>query len=367
MPIRSRRPVAASRVLGLALAAALVPAGLGAQESPPVVFRSNALEVAIGGRVQTQFNTTSVDTEPATELAMRRVRLEATVKVNEWVTAKIQPEYAGSRVGVRDAYVRFAFDPALNLLAGQAHRPFGTVVPTSSARMLPIERGLRIRGLPNAREEHNLITELGYADRDVGLQLVGEPEWAPLGFAYAVGVFNGPARGDARELNTYQLAARAALRPAEPLRVGASWSRRHFVVPDTLNEDVLRRDDGHAWAVDVEYGKYAPGLHLLAEAVRGDYDPAEDVRFTGVHGWLGYRTGTLGRKLTNLEPVFRVSAGDIEGEPTRLAVQGGTLLTPGINLYLGPLNRIMLNYDFWLPDGGGERQGSFKAMFQAAF
>jgi hypothetical protein len=367
MPIPNRRPRAASRVLLLALAAALVPAALRAQEADSVVFKANAVEVSFGGRVQTQFNTTTVESEPSTEIALRRVRLEATVKLNDWVTAKIQPEYAGSRVSVRDAYVRFAFDPALNLVAGQAHRPFGRVVPTSSARMLPIERGLRIRGLPNAREEHNLIVELGYAERDVGLQLTGEPEWAPLGLSYAVGVFNGPARGDARELNTYQLVARAAMEPVDRLKLGASWSRRDFVVPDTLNEDVLSIRDGHAWAVDAEYGEYAPGLHLLGEAVFGDYDPAEDVRFTGVQGWLGYRSRTLGRKLTNVEPMLRVSVGDVDGEPSRLAVEGGTLLTPGINLYFGPLNRIMLNYDLWSPDGDGDREGSFKLQFQAAF
>lgn len=366
MPIRTRRPRAALRALGPALAAALLPAALGAQETPPVVFRANALEVAVGGRVQTQFNTTTVETEPATEIALRRVRLEAIVKVNDWVTAKIQPEYAGSRVSLRDAYVRFAFDPALTLVAGQAHRPFGTVVPTSSARMLPIERGVRIRGLPDAREEHNLIVDLGYADRDVGLQLVGEPEWAPLGLSYVVGVFNGPARGEAREENTYQLAARAAVRPVEPLRLGVSWSRRDFAVQDSAVSERLDIRRGHAWAVDAEYGRYAPGLHLLGEVAMGDLDPASGAEFRGAQGWLGFRTGAPGSKLTGVEPVVRVSWGDVDGESERLAVTGGTLVTPGVNFYFGPLNRIMFNYDFWSPEGDGS-EGSFKVMFQVAF
>ncbi|HEX8275878.1 MAG TPA: porin [Longimicrobiaceae bacterium] len=367
MPIPNRRPHAASRVLPLVLAAGLLPSTLRAQQADSVVFKANALEVSFAGRVQTQFNTTTVESEPSTEIALRRVRLEATVRLNDWITAKIQPEYAGSRVSVRDAYVRFAFDPALALVAGQAHRPFGTILPTSSTRILPIERGVRIRGLPNAREEQNLVAELGYADRDVGIQLTGEPEWAPLGLSYALGVFNGPARGDARELNTYQLAARVAARPLDLLKLGASWSRRDFVVPDPANEDVLRTRGGQAWGLDAEYGRYAPGLHLLAEAAWGDYDPAEDVTFTGVQGWLGYRTGALTSKLTGVEPVLRVSTGDVDGEPTRLAVDGGTLVTPGLNLYFGGLNRIMLNYDLWSPDGDGGREGSFKIQFQAAF
>ena len=367
MPIPIRRPRAASHVLGLALAAALLPAGLGAQEADSVVFKANALEVSIGGRIQTQFNTTTVETEPETEIALRRVRLEATVRVNDWITAKIQPEYAGSRVSVRDAFVRFAFDPALALVAGQAHRPFGTVVPTSSTRILPIERGVRIRGIPDAREHHNLIVDLGYADRDVGLQLTGEPEWAPLGFSYALGVFNGPARAEARQENTYQLAARAAIHPVGPLRLGVSWSRRDFAVQDSANAELLDVRRGHAWAIDAELGRYAPGLHLVGELAMGDLDPATGAKFRGAQGWLGYRTGALGSRRTGIEPVVRISWGDVDGESERLAVTPGTLVTPGVNFYFGPLNRIMVNYDFWSPDGDDDSEGSFKVQFQAAF
>lgn len=363
MPIPPRRPRAALPAAALLLLAA---GAAGAQEAPPVVFRSNALEVSVGGRVQTQLTTTTVETEPFSEIAMRRVRLEATVKVNEVVSAKIQPEYAGTRVGIRDAFVRFAFDPALTLVAGQANRPFGTITPTSSTRILPIERGVRIRGLPNASEQHDLVADLGYADRDVGLQLVGEPKGAPLGLSYAAGVFNGPARGEARELNTYQLAARAAVRPADPLRVGLSWSRRDFAVPAGGSPERLEVERGHAWALDAEWGRYGPGLHLLAELSAGDLDPAAGAEFTGAQGWLAYRTGALGRGVTGVEPLVRVSHGEVDGEPQRLAVAGGTLLTPGVNVYFGPLNRIMLNYDFWRGADGG-REGSFKAQFQAAF
>ncbi|HEX2187320.1 MAG TPA: porin [Longimicrobiaceae bacterium] len=369
MPIptrRSRAPLP-GRPPALAGALLLLAGAAGAQEAPPVLFRANALEVSVGGRVQTQLNTTSVDTEPFSEIVLRRVRLEAAVKVNEVVSAKIQPEYAGSRVTVKDAWVRFSLDPALSLVAGQANRPFGIVTPTSSTRILPIERGVRIRGLPGAADQHNLVAELGYADRDVGLQLTGEPEGAPLGFSYAAGVFNGPARGEARELNTYQLAARAAVRPLAPLRLGASWSRRDFALPAGGSPDALEVERGHAWALDAEWGRYGPGLHLLGELSLGDLDPATGAEFVGAQGWLAYRTGAVGRALTGVEPLLRVSHGEVDGASDRLAVTGGTLLTPGINLYLGPLNRVMLNYDLWTPDGGGGREGSFRAQFQAAF
>ncbi len=44
----------------------------------------------------------------------------------------------------------------------------------------------------------------------------------------------------------------------------------------------------------------------------------------------------------------------------------GTLFTPGINVYLGGLNRVMFNYDLWSPDGAGT-EGSFKVQFQLGF
>jgi hypothetical protein len=61
------------------------------------------MEVTLGARVQTPFNTSSVDSVPAT-----------------------------------DAFVRLNLHPALSVLAGNAHRPFGGIAQTNSAQMSPI-------------------------------------------------------------------------------------------------------------------------------------------------------------------------------------------------------------------------------------
>ncbi|HEU0052605.1 MAG TPA: porin, partial [Longimicrobium sp.] len=198
------------------------------------MLKAGAMEITIGGRVQTQFNTTDVDTEPATEFTLRRIRLEATVKVNDVVSGKIQPDFAGNRVSMKDAYLKLTFDPAFQLLAGQANRPFGVIQPTSSTRVLPIERGVRIRGVEEALDENELVVELGYADRDVGLQVMGAPTGAPLGFSYQAGFFNGPARAQAGAENTYQLGARVAVEPVHALKMGAAWSSRDFVTTEGL-------------------------------------------------------------------------------------------------------------------------------------
>ena len=344
---------------------------LSAQQTGPV-FRSGAAEISINGRVQTQFNTTDAESEPSTELALRRVRLEATVKINDVVSGKIQPEFAGSRVSLRDAYVRFTVDPALQFLAGQAHRPFSPLTMVSSTRMLPVERGLRIRGV-DGYDEFNLVSELGYADRDVGLQVIGEPRNAPLGVRYAAGFFNGPLRDEVTQNNS-QLAARVSVSPVAGVRVGAAWSSRDFVPfgSDDDPEVEVDLERGHAWEVDLEVGAYdRPGLHFAGEVATGDFDPSIDARFFGAQGWLTYRTAALSERITGVEPVLRLSYGDPDSgddaaEVPGFAAVGGTLVTPGVNVYFGGLNRIMLNYDFWSPLEG-DSHGSFKAQFQLAF
>ena len=319
--------------------------------------------LTLGGRVQTQFTTSTVDDVPEAEVALRRVRLEATLQMNRVVSGRISSEFAGSRVSVRDAYVRIALDPALVVWAGQAYRPFSAIAMFSSARMLPIERGVRIRGLSDAYDHYNLVVDQGYGDRDVGIQLRGEPAWAPLGLSYAVGWFNGPARAEAPEENTGQVAARVALNPAPGLRVGAGYSSRDFVGDD----DIFVVERGDAWEADVEIGSDRGGLHFVGEVATGDFDPLVDTKFFGAQGWLGYRTGRASPAIAAIEPMIRVSYGDLDADGQEgLEQGGGTLVTPGVNLWLGGLNRFSVNYDIWDPQDG-EREGSLKAQFQLVF
>lgn len=340
---------------------------IGAQQTPSVgTFKAGTTEITLGGRVHTQFNTTTVGDVPANEMVLRRVRLEANVKVNELVGGKVQMEFAGNRASIRDAYLRLTFDPALHLSAGQLHRPFGILTQTTSNRILPIERGVRIRGLRDAFDQHNLVADLGYADRDVGLQISGAPKGTPLSVFYAAGYFNGPTRQDAPATTTAQFVARAGVRPAPNVTIAGSWSRRDFVRLDTLARASTTRS-GTAWAVDAEVGGFAPGVHLLGEASFGDYNPFSDRRFRGAQGWLAYRTPSLRSRIQHVEPVLRVSYADLDtGVNDGENAVGGTLVTPGVNLYLGGMNRVMFNYDLWAPQAG-EHHRSFKAQFQLAF
>ncbi|MBA4156546.1 MAG: hypothetical protein H0X65_03615 [Gemmatimonadetes bacterium] len=361
--------------MSLVSALLVSPVFASAQEAQPLRVTTRAAEITIGGRAQTLFSTTNVDRFAPAEWELRRIRLEFGVRVNEAVGARIQPEFGSARVGLRDAYAYFGASPAFEIWAGQAFRPFSAIAQTSSTRILPIERGVRIRGVTGALDHHNLLSTLGYADRDVGIQVRGRPRGAPLGITYAAGVFNGPLQGQTSGEVTYQLAARATANPRSDLRLGAGWSRRDFGLVTGADAGEIDLRGGSAYQVDVEYGSYAPGFHLVAEAATGVLNPfanreaGQTTRFRSAQLWTAYRTRPLGTRLTHIEPVFRVSYGDPDAgriEPV-VATAGGLLLTPGFNLYFGPLNRVMINYDLWSPNSDVPDRHSLKAMFQVAF
>lgn len=350
-------------ILSILLLAASAPRPASAQEGRGITFSSDAVEIGIGGRIQTQFNTTSVVTEAPSELFLRRVRLELDVKLNDLVSGALQPDFAGNEVTLKDVYLKLNFSPAIQILTGQAYIPFSLVEQTSSTRILPIERGARVRGL-EALDEYELVNGLDYSDRDIGVQVMGAPAFMPLGFAYQAGVFRGPLHGASTVDDSYQYAARVTLEPIDVVRIGGGWSSRHFLaVPGNTADPFLR---GHAFEVDLEVGTFAPGLHLLGEVAFGDADPNVGRDFFGTQGWVAWRSGRLSRAVSAVEPIFRASYGD-PGEGFARA----TLLTPGFNVHFGGRNRVMVNYDFVLPDTDfdpdADTEGAFRAQFQLAF
>ena len=97
------------RLAGLAAVAAsfalAVPAQIQAQESSDISFKTKALEVSVGGRVQLQASTSScsefpiadnsacAEQVPSSDLFLRRARLTFTVKINDQIDFRIQPDF----------------------------------------------------------------------------------------------------------------------------------------------------------------------------------------------------------------------------------------------------------------------------------
>jgi hypothetical protein len=349
------------RVLAVLSATLIVPSLLSAQTTDQTLrFTTDAVEVKIGGRLHTQFNTTSLDGQPASQLLLRRARLELSARVGDRVSGVVHPEFGNDQVTLKDAYVAFDLSARVTMIAGKAYRPFGLLEQTSSKRILPVERGLRVRGLQEV-DGYAVMNGLGYSDRDIGVQLRSTLD---EGLELTAGVFQGPLHGQVGDHSSYQYVARLRGTVAPDVRVGAGWSNRDFATGVGAGLELER---GNAFEIDLEYGSFAPGLHVLAEIASGDVNPFTDERFHGAQTWIAYRTEPFDGTEMMLEPLLRLSYADVAVSDQPATQRGGTLLTPGLALYFGPLNRIAVNYDLWWSKGSSDEANSLKVMFQMGF
>ena len=333
-----------------------------AQAAPPV-------RVTLSGRAHIQFNTTSVDEEdagttdpvPSSTFETRRVRLQANVAIGDWIRGVIEPEFALSRLQMKQAWIALDFDSAFTIRAGHFKKPFSLILLGSSTQLAPIERGLRIRNLVDALsdqdetvfteldgeqiigEEQLLVSLMNYGDYDIGAAIEGQK----AGFAWSIGAFNG-SRADTRDNNdskTFAGRVTYAIPIDVPLRIGVAASRRD--VNWQRIDDLMETRTGTAWSVDLELGGFRRGVWLMAEAIRGENLVTQET-LSGAQASLSYFIGTGRRRIEGIEPLGRVSWGDpddtVDGDE-------GILLTPGINFYMFGRNRMMFNWDVFMPQG----------------
>ena len=332
-----------------------------AQETAESPELDKEQKVTVGGMVQTQFNTSPLPGVPDTELVLRRTRLSANAKYNDLVSGRIQAELANAAVGgsaeLNEAYVLLTFDPAFQVLVGKGGRPFGVIDATPAAKLLPIERGARIRGLDDTFELYRILEEIAYAGRSVGVQALGE---VPLGtngvkVIYAGGYFRGALGEDVGpDADIRQVAGRVVLQ-FPGAQVGFAATNRAFGAGTGVDgrdpegnpldpTTVGGSERGSALSVDFQVGDPdVPGLIALGEFNYGTFDPFTETDFVGAQFWLGYGLASTGL-VKRIEPLARVSYGDFVGgnrrglnnEDLGTPLDGGLLLTPGINLYFAP-------------------------------
>lgn len=369
------RGLAAGLVAGLGL---LVPVtGARAQ-----VIEAGPVTVEFTGRLQLQYNTTSVDAEEMGEAAAdpvdgtfetRRMRLGVELAFEEWITAKLEPDFAGGGTSLKDAWVNLAFRDAIQLRVGQFKRPFSLIELTSSTQILPIERAVRIRGLESAvpgplGEEQLLLAGAGYSDRDLGAAVHGA-----LGrWGYTVGVFNGSGANTRDTDDAKSLAGRVTVAPSGslPLVIGGAVSHQ----TRGPGGGAIDAADGVVFGLDAEYGAFRrPGLHLMGELVYGD----DMLKLTAIDGEIEPATMVGGHfiaagffpvdddRLEGVEVVGRVSVGDPD---TDVDDDAGLLFTPGLNLYFSGRNRLMFNWDLYTGDDRlADAQHAFRGQLQVYF
>lgn len=352
---------------------------------------SGAVRLRLSGRVQAQFNTTSVDEDelrafglnpapvPTTTFEIRRARLGAEVEYSDLISGKAELDFAMGRIQMRDVYVNFDFDEKLRLRVGQMKRPFSLLSLTSSTRYPVIERGVRIRGLPDALrlqdtanvlgrfgsrligEEQFLLDAFEYTNFDIGAMLHGEA--GPFG--YSLGVFNGTGSDSLANTGTNSVAGRVTVQPwkQRPLVFGGAVSTREVRLADSLE---IETRYGAAWEADLEYGEFRrPGFHVLAELSGGRNLATDDDSFLAAQGIVAYFRPVEHKTFEGWELAGRASYGDAR---TDIDADAGLLLTPGFNIYFTGRNRLMFNWDVFIPQGNNfETQSAFRAQAQVVF
>jgi hypothetical protein len=342
----------------LLLAAAAV--GLAALTAPlaaQTTFHTHAVQITVGGRLHTQLNTSPADSEPTAEFLVRRARVDASVKINDFLSGFVQPEYAGSKAFLQVAYVQLNFAPALHAMIGQYKRPFDLFTQTSSTDILVIERTGAIRGVGTCSGVDGMCTfgqfmeKLRLSTPDIGVILNGGDRAGR--FSYAAAVMNGAGENVPDENGTKSYTGRVVIAPAHHFHLGANLALHDYVEPTGAN--------GYARVVggDLELGDFIRGLHVQAGAMVGDNwlnpiagDPST---FVTAQAIVSYKFSVNHPPYAEaIEPVARVSWGNPD---TAAPQDGGLLMTPGLVWFVSGKNKLAANVDVWRPQQGATAWG----------
>ena len=104
-------------------------------------------QIRFGGRLHSQFATSSADGGKSTDFFTRRARLTIDVRVTPLLDARVQPDFGGGELELKDAYFRLNFDRAFRLSMGQFKRAFDVFELNSSTDIVVVERTGRIDGV----------------------------------------------------------------------------------------------------------------------------------------------------------------------------------------------------------------------------
>lgn len=244
-------------------------------------------EVKIEGRLQTQGyfldNADSVHRAagagPQSNFFIRRARIQANVKFNEYVSMVLQPSYEGGRVNgvrLRDAFIDVRLTRAdssyIAVRFGQEKRPFNRYELLSSNNLPSIERGAG-KGLQPVAS-NNLFDRNGFLAHDVGMSVLGS--FYQRKATVQLGVYNG--RGESRDdnNNAKSFGARATLALTPKLNVGGSaYSRDYLIGRPNLPPATGTTPDSSArstaWALDAQWSRPgAEGLFVVADYMQGE-------------------------------------------------------------------------------------------------
>ena len=372
----------------------------------PILAQAQVPNIRVSGRAQVQYRASGGDSTtqfPGTGVQngfeVRRLRIQTDVRFGDNMLLAIQPSFEMGSLRMRDAYLRVGLTPQIGVTLGQEKSPFQRYELNSSNNLLSIERGVRILGLSGREGLNDLLVNNGYGSHDLG----GFVDYAAPGnkATVKVGVSNG-SRESATDVNNsksfFGRATATLMTNAEDqpmLQVGASFASRDRAICQTVTGtdgcSAYYADSSKAttaFGVDLEWGGFRPGLHVIADFATGDNArralrinsgrnsgnlrngaDSNVVTFTGVHVVGAYRIVTTGpdtRVVKIIEPALRV---DYLDPNTDADDDEGLLVTPVLNVYFGATVVLRAGVDLYSYKDAGETRSAreFKVSWQANF
>lgn len=340
----------------VALAAAAVPQTLQAQ----IEIAARSAQILFGGRLHSQFATSSAEEGKATDFFTRRARFTLDVSVSDLLDARVQPDFGGGELDLKDAYFRLNLHRGFRFSVGQFKRAFDIFQLNSSTDIIVVERTGRIDGVdgcpgPGGMCSLSRFTEkLAYSDRDIGFRAAGA-----IGqrVSYLATLTNGTGTSGADENSGKSVAGRVSVQLADGVSISANVSRHDFMRQGGT------ADAATAFGADLEIGGFRDGAHLQVGLVGGanwQLESAEGTtpRFVTGQAIVSRYISLEGGRLAGIEPMARVSWGD----PDRAVPDdAGLLVTPGIFLFVAGKNRIGANLDIY---NGGSVPTEFSFKLQ---
>ncbi len=336
-------------LLGMALC--LASAEASAQE-----ISSRAANLQVGGRLHSQYSASSVGAAH-NDFFFRRVRLTLDMGVTDFFTARIQPDFAGGKTEVQDAYVRLNFSKAFRLSMGQFKRAFDPFSLASSTDLSIIERDGRVEGVDGCAGvggtcAYGRLTEkLGFAGRDAGIRF--ELSGGSVSFLGTVTNGTGINVSDDNDAKSYS--GRVTLDVGSDVKVSGQYAAHDYV------DDAEQNAYAGAWSADVQFGGWRDGLLFQAAVVGGDNWKSLDAGgnealFTAFQGVASYYVPLGHPRYAGIEPLLRVSYADPDGDA---ADDGAVIITPGLMLYVQNKTKLGFNVDVFSPQTG-DTEYSFK-------
>ncbi len=342
-----------------ALALGLLALGSAVDASAQISISPRAASVTVGGRLHAQYQTSSIG-EAASDFFVRRARLTFDLAFNEFLSGRIQPELSGGGASMLDAYAKLRFSEGFEVSMGQFKRAFDVFELVSSTDLSLIERDGRIAGYSECTgvgsvcSYSRLLEELDFVGRDAGARIEGTSG----ALSYMATLTNGRGVNTRDNDNAKSVSGRLSFEASDGIVLAGHLGVRDYLSPTAEGES----ENAFAWGADVQVGDWRDGFLLQAGLAGGDnwrsLDPAdfEAGRFTAFQAVASYYHPVDDGRFIAVEPLARISVADPDGD---VADDGGTLVTPGVMLYLMGKSKIGVNLDYYIPQTG-DSEYSFK-------